>query len=137
RRGEKCGLRVTSFRSLAPDLHEFHSVSSSGVDLQDVSNVWGLELVFEQVGFQGRGFLRFQAVVECPSRYGDSRGETECFREILGIAQREFLTVKVADGRMRLHDDSRLVPVDTGHPSALDGGDQAIPQSWVFSPKYH
>src|SRR5213079_559735 len=84
RRGEKCDLRVTSFRSLAPDLHEFHSVSSSSVNLQDISNAWGVELVFEQIAFQGRGFLRFQAVVERPSWYRDGLGETECLREILG-----------------------------------------------------
>jgi hypothetical protein len=53
-------------------------------------------------------------------------GETECFREILSIARREFLAVKIADGRVGLHNDSLLVPVDTSHPSALDGGDQAI-----------
>ena len=82
--------------------------------------------MFEKVGFQRRGLLRFQAVVERASRHGDSLGETECFREILGIGQREFLTIKVADGRVRFHDDSRLVAVDPSHEGAVNGGDQAI-----------
>jgi hypothetical protein len=92
-------MRFTSLASFTPDLHEFHSVSGYGVNLQDISNAWGVEFVFEEVGFQGRGFLRFQAAVERPSRYPDRLGETKCFHEILGIAQREFLTVKVADER--------------------------------------
>src|SRR5213594_1798025 len=73
-----------------PDLHEFHPVSGSRINLQNISNARGVELVFEQVGFQGRGLLRFQAVVERASRHGDMLGETECFREILSIGQREF-----------------------------------------------
>ena len=82
--------------------------------------------MFEQVGFQGRGLLRFQAVVERASRHGDGLGETQCVREILGIRQREFLTVKVADGRMGFHDNSRLVAVDPSHKGAVNRGDQAI-----------
>jgi len=82
--------------------------------------------MFEQVGFQGRGLLRFQAVVERASRHGDGLAETDCFGEILGIGQREFLTVKVADGRMSFHDNSWLVSVDTSHEGAVNGGDQAI-----------
>jgi hypothetical protein len=121
-------MRLTSRGSFTPDLHEFDPASGVGVNLQDISNAWGVELVFEQVGFQGRGLLRFQAVVERPGWYSDGLAEAECFGEILGIGQRKFLTVKVADGRMRLHDDSRLVPVDTSHPAALDGVDQAILQ---------
>ena len=61
-------MRFTSLASFTPDLHEFHSVSGYGVNLQDISNAWGVEFVFEEVGFQGRGFLRFQAAVERPSR---------------------------------------------------------------------
>jgi hypothetical protein len=60
------------------------------------------------------------------SRHGDSLGETECLREILAIGQREFLTVKVADGRMGFHDNSRFVTVHTSHEGAVNGGDQAI-----------
>src|SRR6266513_1219608 len=96
--------------SFVPDLHQFLPVSCDGVNRQDISNTWGVEFVLEEVGFQGRGLFRFQAVVERSSWHGDRRGETDCFCEILGISQREFLTVKVADGRMSFHDDSRLVP---------------------------
>ncbi len=108
------------------DLHEFFSVSGSRVDRQHIPNARGIEFVFEEVGFQGRSLFRFQAVVKCASRYRDGRVKTECFREILGIVQREFLTVKVADGGMGLHDNSRFVSVDTSHERALNGGDQAI-----------
>jgi len=82
--------------------------------------------MFEEVGFQWRDLLRFQAVVERASRHGDGLGETEGVREILGIRQREFLTVKVADGRVSFHDGSRLVAVDPSHKGAGNGGDQAI-----------
>ena len=64
--------------------------------------------------------------MERASRHGDGLGETEGVREILGIRQREFLTVKVADGRVSFHDDSRLVAVDPSHKGAGNGGDQAI-----------
>jgi hypothetical protein len=57
-------MRFTRLASFTPDLHEFHPVSGYGVNLQDISNAWGVEFVFEEVGFQGRGFLRFQAAVE-------------------------------------------------------------------------
>src|SRR5437870_9844153 len=80
----------------------------------------------EEVGLQRGGLLRFQAVVERASRHGDGLGETECVREILGIGQREFLTVKIADGRVSFHDDSWLVPVDPSHKGAVNGGDQTI-----------
>ena len=66
--------------------------------------------MFEEVGFQGGGLLRFQAVVERASRHGDGLGETQRVREILGIRQREFLTVKVADGRMGFHDGFPACP---------------------------
>src|SRR5882724_12505686 len=92
--------------------------------------------MFEEVGFQRRGLLRFQAVVERASRHGDGLGETECVREIFGIGQREFLTVKVADGRVRFHNDSGLVAVDPSHKRAVNSGDQAILKLVVFSPKY-
>ena len=42
-----------------PDPHEFHPISGSGINLQNISNARGVELVFEEVGFQGRGLLRF------------------------------------------------------------------------------
>lgn len=108
------------------DPHQFLPVSSSGVNSQDISNARRVEFVFEEIGFQRRGFFRFQAIVERPSWHGDRRGETDGFRKILGISQREFLTVKIADGRMSFHDNSRFVPVDTTHERALNGGDQAI-----------
>ena len=108
------------------DSHEFHPVSSCRVDRQHIPNAWGIELVFEEIGFQRCGLLRFQAVMERASSHGDGLGETECFREIFGIVQREFLTVKIADGRVCFHDNSRLVAVDTSHEGAVNGGDQAI-----------
>src|SRR5262245_41745222 len=52
--------------------------------------------------------------------------EATRFREIFGIVQREFLTVKIANDWMRLHDNSRFVAVDASHERALDGSDQAI-----------
>jgi len=82
--------------------------------------------MFEEVSFQGRGLLRFQAVVERASRHSDGLGETECFGEILSVGQREFLTVKVADGRVSFHDNSWLVPIDTSHEGPVNGGNQAI-----------
>ena len=108
------------------DPHQFLPVSSSGVNSQDISNARRVEFVFEEIGFQRRGFFRFQAIVERPSWHGDRRGETDGFRKILGISQREFLTVKIADGRMCFHDHTRLVAVDASHERAFDGGDQAV-----------
>ena len=55
------------------------------VDRQDISDAWSVELVFEEVGFQGRGLFRFQAILERPSWYVDCLRQTACFREILGI----------------------------------------------------
>src|SRR5207248_11632577 len=110
------------------DPHQFLPVSSSGVNSQDISNARRVEFVFEEIGFQRRGFFRFQAIVERPSWHGDRRGETDGFRKILGIRQREFLTVKIATGRMSFHDNSRFVPVDTTPERALKGGVQAILQ---------
>src|SRR5207247_9959881 len=115
-------LWVASFMS---DPHQFLPVSSSGVNSQDISNARRVEFVFEEIGFQRRGFFRFQAIVERPSWHGDRRGETDGFRKILGISQREFLTVKIADGRMSFHDNTRFVLFDTTYERALNGGDQA------------
>jgi hypothetical protein len=53
--------------------------------------------VFEKIRFQRRGLLRFQAVMERASWHSDGLGETECFREIFGISQGEFLTIKIPD----------------------------------------
>src|SRR5262249_47997627 len=52
--------------------------------------------------------------------------EATRFREILGIVQREFLTVKTAEGRRRLHNNSRFVAIDTSHKRTLDGSDQSM-----------
>ena len=67
-------IRTSS--SLAPVL---------SVDRQDISDARGVELVFEEVGLQGRGLFRFQAIVERPSWYLDRLRQTARFREILGI----------------------------------------------------
>ena len=55
------------------------------IDRQDISDAWSVELEFEEVGFQGRGLFRFQAIVVGPSWYMDCLRQTACFREILGI----------------------------------------------------
>jgi hypothetical protein len=52
--------------------------------------------------------------------------EATRFREILGIVQGEFLTVKIADARMGFHNNSRFVAVDASHERTLNGSDQAI-----------
>ena len=64
--------------------------------------------------------------MERASRHRDGLGETDCFREILGIGQGKFLTVKVADRLMGFHNNTRLVAVNTRHEGAVNGGDQAI-----------
>src|SRR5207302_10755754 len=95
--------------------HQFLPVSSSGVNSQDISNARRVEFVLEEIGFQRRGFSRFQAIVERPSWHGDRRGETDGFRNILGISQREFLTVTIADVRISFDDNSQFVAVAPTH----------------------
>src|SRR5438067_13099153 len=103
------------------DPHQFLPVSSSGVNSQDISNARRVEFVFEEIGFQRRGFFRFQAVVERASWHGDRRGETDGFGKIVGISQRELLTVKIAYGRMSFNDNSGFFLIDTIQDRSLKG----------------
>ena len=64
--------------------------------------------------------------MERPSWYVNCLAEIDCLREVLGVVQRELLTVKIADGRMGFHDNSRFVAINASHERAVNGGDQAM-----------
>ena len=119
------------------DLHEFFSLSGSRVDRQHIPNARGIEFVFEEVGFQGRSLFRFQAVVKCASRYRDGRVKTECFREILGIVQRELLTVKSPTAGWAFMTIPGLSPLTPAMNVPSMVVIKPSSSSWVFSPKYH
>ena len=59
---------------------------------------------------------------------GEDFVEAEHFRKILGIVEREFLPVEIADRRMRFHDDSRFVAVDARHECAVNRRDETVLQ---------
>ena len=106
------------------DLDEFDPVSGVGVDRQHIANARRVKLVFKEVRFQRGRFLRSQAVAERARPNRNGFVDTECFRKVLGIAERELLPVEVADGRMGFHDNARLVAVDARDERAVDGSDQ-------------
>ena len=60
--------------------------------------------------------------------HGEDFVEAEHFRKILGIVEREFLPVEIADRRMRFHDDSRFVAVDARHECAVNRRDETVLQ---------
>ena len=70
-------LRNVPWQSVMSDSHEFHPVPSCRVDRQHIPNARGIELVFEEIGFQRCGLLRFQAVMERASWHGDGLGQTK------------------------------------------------------------
>ena len=63
---------------------------------------------------------------------GEDFVEAEHFRKILGIVEREFLPVEIADRRMRFHDDSRFVAVDARHECAVNRRDETSSNSRVL-----
>ena len=60
--------------------------------------------------------------------HGEDFVEAAHFRKILGIVEREFLPVEIADRRMRFHDDSRFVAVDARHECAVNRRDETVLQ---------
>src|SRR5262245_47187558 len=113
-------------RRLQADLHQLHTSSRAHVDFQHVSDPRGVELLLEELGLQWCRLLRLQAAGERAGGNIDRLGEAQGLSEVLGVAEGEFLAIEVSDGRVRLHDDARLVPVDAGHEGSLEGRDQAI-----------
>ena len=60
--------------------------------------------------------------------HGEDFVEAAHFRKILGIVEREFLPVEIADRRMRFHDDPRFVAVNATHKCAVNRRDETVLQ---------
>src|SRR5947208_9962572 len=67
-------------------------------------------------------------MIEPAGAHPDDFVETHRLGKILGVVEREFLSVEIADRRMRFHDDPRFIAVDASHECALNRRDETVLQ---------
>src|SRR6267143_2365079 len=118
------------------DLNELELVPVSRIYGQYIADAGRIIFLLKKIRFQRRRLLRLQTILKCAGWHFHRGTEGNHFRKVLGVIEREFLPIKIADLRMRFHDDPGLVTIHSGREGAIQSDEASIDQLPVFSPKY-
>src|SRR5205823_4475038 len=97
-----------------------------GVAISDQPDADRVILVVLRAWFQGRGFLRLQAVLERPRLGDDGLAHADDLGAVHAVARRDLLVVFALDQRRARHHQAVPRPLDTGVPGAAVTDDLAV-----------
>src|SRR5207247_7359776 len=95
---------------------------------KDITDSWGVNLVFTEIGLQRSGLVSSQAVMESAEWHGDGILKAFRFGKVLCVVEREFLTIEVSDQGVSFHDNAGLVVVDARRKGSVKSWGAAVAQ---------